>query len=52
MWQVITFCLVVDNFSIKVTDIEDFNHLKMALEENYEVAVDWTDLLFCGVKLT
>jgi hypothetical protein len=52
MWQAITFCLVVDNFGIKVTDIADFHHLKMSLEEYYEVAVEWTGSLFCGIKLT
>ncbi len=50
MWRAITFCLVVGNFGIKVTDIADFNHLKMALEENYKVTIDWTGLLFCGIK--
>jgi hypothetical protein len=30
----------------------DFHHLKMSLEEYYKVAVDWTGLLFRGVKLT
>jgi hypothetical protein len=41
MWRAITFYLVVDNFGIKVTDIGDFNQLKMALKENYKVAIDW-----------
>jgi hypothetical protein len=52
MWQTITFCLVIDDFGIKVMDIADFNHLKMALKENCKVAVDWTGSLFCGIKLT
>ncbi len=51
MWRAITICLVVDNFGIKVTDMADFHHLKTSLEESYKVAVDWTGLLFCGVKL-
>jgi hypothetical protein len=51
MWRTITFCLIVDYFGIKVTDIANFNHLKMALKENYKVAIDWTGLLFCGIKL-
>ncbi len=42
----------VDNFGIKVTDIADFKHLKMALEEYYKVTIDWMGLLCCGVKLT
>jgi hypothetical protein len=52
MWLAITFCLIINNFGIKVTDIADFNHLKTALKKNYKVAVDWTRLLICGVKLT
>jgi hypothetical protein len=52
MRRTITFCLIVNNFGIKVTAIANFNHLKMALKENYKVAVDWTGLLFCGIKLT
>ncbi len=52
MWRTITFCLVVDNFGIKLTDMADFHHLKTALKEDYKVAVDWTGLLFCDVKLT
>ncbi len=52
MWRAITFCLVTDNFGIKLLDMANFNHLKMALEEYYEVAIDWTKLLLCGIKLT
>jgi hypothetical protein len=52
MWCTITFCFVADNFGIKVTDMEDFHHLKTALKEDYKVAVDWMGSLFCGVKLT
>jgi hypothetical protein len=52
MWRAITFCLVIDNFGIIVTDIANFNHLKMALKEYYRFAIDWTGLLFCGVNLT
>jgi hypothetical protein len=52
MWWAITFCLVSDDFGIKVTDMANFNHLKMTLKEYYKVAIDWTGLLFCGVKLT
>jgi hypothetical protein len=51
MWQTITFCLVVVNFSIKVTNMANFEHLKEALKEHYTVAVDYKGSLFCGVKL-
>jgi hypothetical protein len=51
IWRTIIFCLVVDNFGIKVTNMEEFNHLKTALKGDYKVAIDWTGLLFCIVKL-
>jgi hypothetical protein len=52
MWQFIMFCLVIDNFGIKVTNMADFKHLKMALEEHYTIAVDYKGSLFCDVRLT
>ncbi len=52
VWCSIVFCLVVDNFGIKVTNMGDMHHLTAALEEHYKVAVDWKGSLFCGVKLT
>jgi hypothetical protein len=51
MWWSITFCLVVDDFGIKVTNMANFEHLKMALEEHYTIAVDYKGSLFCDVKL-
>jgi len=52
VWRSIVFCLVVDDFGIKVTNMDDMHHLTAALEEHYKVAVDWKGSLFCGVKLT
>jgi hypothetical protein len=52
MWRAITFCLAIDDVGIKVTDMADFHHLKTSLKEYYEITVDWTALLFCGVKRT
>jgi hypothetical protein len=52
MWWSIMFCLVVDNFSIKVTNMADFEHLKKALKEHYTVTVNYEGSLFCSVKLT
>jgi hypothetical protein len=52
VWRSIVFCLVVDDFGIKVTNMDDMHHLTSALEEHYKVAVDWKGSLFCGVKLT
>ena len=53
IWRsIVICCLVVDDFGIKVTHMDDMHHLKMALEEHYTVAVDWEGSLFCGVKLS
>jgi len=52
VWQSIVFCLVIDDFGIKVTNMEDMHHLTSALEEHYKVALDWKGSLFCGMKLT
>ena len=42
VWQDITFCLMVDNFGIKITSKEHMIHLQATLEEHYTVTVDWT----------
>ncbi len=52
MWQTITFCLVINNFGIKVKNMANFEHLKEALKENYTVAVNYKGSLLCSVKLT
>ena len=52
VWRSIIFCLIVNDFGIKVTHKLDMIHLKEALEEHYTVAVDWEGTLFCRVKLT
>ena len=46
VWQNITFCLVVDDFGIKVTNMHNMDHLVEALKEHYMVAVDMTVLIF------
>jgi hypothetical protein len=46
MWRKITFCLMVDGFDIKVTNMTDFNHLQTALIEHYKVTVDQTGSFF------
>eukprot|EP00804_Cyclotella_cryptica_P016762 CCRYP_002056-RA/>CCRYP_002056-RA protein AED:0.33 eAED:0.33 QI:0/0/0/1/0/0/3/0/485 len=51
VWQPVTFCLVVDDFSIKTVGLHHAKHLKEALEKNYKVMVDWKGELFCGVNL-
>jgi hypothetical protein len=46
VWRSIVFCLIVDDFGIKVTNMNDMHHLTAALEEHYKKAVDWKELLF------
>ncbi len=52
IWRDITFCLVVDDFGIKMTSMANMIHLVSSLQEHYSITVDWTGSLFCGVKLT
>ncbi len=52
LWQNITFCQVVDDFDIKVTNMHNMDHLIKALKEHFTVAVDMTGSLFCGIHLT
>ncbi len=51
-WQNITFCLVVDNFGIKVTNMHDMDCLVSALKEHYTMAIDMMGSLFYGIHLT
>ncbi len=52
VWQDVTFCLVVDDFGIKVTNMQDMDHLVDELKEHYTIAVNMTGSLFCGIQLT
>jgi hypothetical protein len=51
VWRNITFCLVVDDFGVKVTNMHDMDHLIGTLKEHYTVAVDMTGSLFCRIQL-
>jgi hypothetical protein len=51
-WRPIKFSLVVDNFGIMYVGQEHAEHLKAALEENYEISTDWDGALYCEIKLT
>jgi hypothetical protein len=51
VWHPITFSLVVDDFGIKTVSLTHAKHLKHALEQHYEVNVDWKGQLYCGVHL-
>ncbi len=52
IWGNITFCLVVDDFGNKVTNMHDMDHLVGALQEHYTVAVNMMGSLFCGINLS
>jgi hypothetical protein len=52
VWQNITFCLVVDDFGIKVNNMHNMDHLIDALKKHYTVAVNMTGSLFCRIQLT
>eukprot|EP00804_Cyclotella_cryptica_P022388 CCRYP_021035-RA/>CCRYP_021035-RA protein AED:0.38 eAED:0.38 QI:0/0/0/1/0/0.25/4/0/584 len=51
VWHPITFSLVVDDFGIKTVGLTHAKHLKQALEQYYEVGVDWKGQLYCGLHL-
>ena len=44
--------LVVDDFGIKTVGDEHKEHLLAALREEYQVEVDKTGGLYCGIQLT
>ena len=55
LWRHITqlaiFTLVVDDFGIRYSSVVDANHLINALREFYEITIDWTGKLYCGLTL-
>ena len=50
--QPITFCLVVDNFSVKYVGNEHTEHHAKTLEQLYTITTDWEGRLYCGLTLT
>jgi hypothetical protein len=46
------FTLVVDNFAIKYTSIEDAQHLIDALKQDYTIKIDWDATKYIGLTLT
>jgi hypothetical protein len=51
-WRPINISFVVDDFGGMYVGLEHAEHLKAALEENYEISTDWDGALYCGIKLT
>jgi hypothetical protein len=52
VWQNIMFCLVVNDFGIKVTNMHNMDHLINAFKEHYTIAINMLGSLFCGIHLT
>lgn len=47
----ITFTLVVDDFGVKYTSLDDVNHLISALKDRYTIVEDWTGSLYTGLTI-
>ena len=51
-WRPITFCLVVNDFSVKYIGKEPADHLIQCLHNHYQEAeIDWAGKRFCGIHL-
>jgi hypothetical protein len=46
-----TFTLVVDDFGVKYTSLDDVNHLVSALEDKYKIKEDWTGSLYTSLTI-
>ena len=55
LWKHITkpiqFTLVVDDFGVKYTNEQNFDHLVQTLKKFYKITIDETGGLYCGIKL-
>jgi hypothetical protein len=47
----ILFTLVVDDCGVKYVNKNDVEHLISSIKANYELTVDWTGNLYCGITL-
>ena len=45
------FSLVVGDFGISYEILQDTTHLINSLKELYDITVDWTGKLYCGLTL-
>jgi hypothetical protein len=48
----ITFMLVVNDFGVKYARKKHADHLIWCIKQKYELAKDWTGILYCGIKLS
>jgi hypothetical protein len=55
LWTHITkktcFTLVVDNFAIKYTNLDDAKHLIDALKKDYIITIDWNATKYIGLTI-
>jgi len=49
--QPIAFALVVDEFAIKYTHVEEALYLMTALEAHYKVSKEWEAMYYCGLTI-
>jgi hypothetical protein len=47
----ISFSLVVDDFGIKYTNVDDAHFLLNALQKKYKITTDWSGSKYCGLTL-
>ena len=47
----IFFALVVDDFGIQYSNVDDAHYLLNTLRKIYNISVDWSGKLYCGLKL-
>ena len=46
-----TFTLCFDNFGVKYFSIADATHLIETIKAHYDLTIDWTRKLYCGLAL-
>jgi hypothetical protein len=47
----LSFSLVVDDFGIKYTNVENAHFILTALQEKYKITTDWSGSKYCGLTL-
>ena len=46
-----TFCLCEDDFGVKYFSLADAEHLISAVQEMFQVTVDWEGKHYCGLNI-
>jgi hypothetical protein len=46
----IQFALVVEDFGVKYTRLEDVHHLQQVLEQHYTITTDWSGIRYIGIN--